>query len=55
LFDPAWNSIKAAIQKDPIAFLADYGIYAELKKPKKSMRTSTEIFTSKGKGSNYEL
>ena len=52
LLDPAWNSIKAAIQKDPIVFLADYGIYAELKKPKKSMRTSTEIFTSKGKGSN---
>ena len=55
LLDPAWNSIKAAIQKDPIVFLADYGIYAELEKPKKSMRTSTEIFTSKGKGSNYEL
>jgi hypothetical protein len=55
LLDPAWNSIKAAIQKDPIAFLADYEIYAELKKPKKSMRTSTEIFISKGKGSNYEL
>jgi hypothetical protein len=55
LHDPAWNSIKTAIQKDPIAFLADYGIYAELKKPNKSMRTLTEIFISKGKGSNYEL
>lgn len=50
LHDQAWTSIKAAIYRDPIAFLTDYGISAEVEVPTKTMRTSTAIFTSKGKG-----
>lgn len=48
--DPAWSSIKAAIYKDPVAFLTDYGIRADAVEPRKPMRTSTAIFISKGKG-----
>lgn len=50
LQDPAWPSIKTAIYKDPIAFLTDYGIHAEVEESPQAMRTSTAIFTSKGKG-----
>jgi len=50
LQDPAWPSIKAAIYKDPIAFLSDYGIHTEIEELPQAMRTSTAIFTSKGKG-----
>lgn len=50
LEDPAWSSIKAAIYKDPVAFLTDYGIRADATEPPKPMRTSTAIFISKGKG-----
>jgi Plasmid recombination enzyme len=50
LQDPAWPSIKTAIYRDPIAFLSDYGIHAEVAESPQAMRTSTAIFTSKGKG-----
>uniref|UniRef100_UPI00404726EC plasmid recombination protein n=1 Tax=Limnohabitans sp. TaxID=1907725 RepID=UPI00404726EC len=53
LSDQAWPSIKQAITKDPQPFAADYGIKVEFEEPKPTMRTSTQIFTSKGRGSQY--
>jgi hypothetical protein len=54
LGDQAWPSIKQAITKDPQPFLNDYGIDIVLVAAKKSLRTSTQIFTSKGKGSQLQ-
>lgn len=53
LTDKAWQSIKLAIRKDPVSFIADYGIDLEIKSQTKKMRTSTDIFTSKGKGAQH--
>jgi len=53
LTDKAWPSIKLAIRKDPVSFIADYGIDLEIKSQTKKMRSPTDIFTSKGKGAQH--
>lgn len=53
LGDQAWPSIKQAIVKDPQPFATDYGIHVEFEGVKPKMRTSTQIFISKGRGSNH--
>lgn len=53
LGDQAWPSIKQAIVKDPQPFAADYGIHVEFEGVKPKMRTSTQIFISKGRGSQH--
>lgn len=53
LSDQAWPSIKQAITKNPQPFAVDYGIHVEFEKPEPTKRTSTQIFTSKGRGSQH--
>jgi hypothetical protein len=54
LKDKAWPSIQAAIRKDPVSFIADYGIDLQIKSPAQKMKTSTDIFTSNGKGAKQQ-
>ena len=54
LKDMAWPSIQAAIRKDPVSFIADYGIDLQIKSPAQKMKTSTDIFTSNGKGAKHQ-
>jgi hypothetical protein len=53
LEDQAWPSIRQAITKDPQPFVVDYGIKVGFEEAKPRMRTSTQIFTSKGRGSQH--
>ena len=48
----AWPLIRDAIERDPAPFLAALAITPAA--PKKKLRTMTQIFTSKGKGANFE-
>jgi len=49
------NSVRKAIENDPVLFAADLGIdIVKTPKPIKRMRTTAEIFTSRGKGPKYE-
>lgn len=49
------NSVKKAIERDPILFATDLGIeMTPTPKPVKSKRTMSEIFTSPGKGHKYQ-
>lgn len=48
-----WLSVQDLIRRDPRPFLRDLGIDQEQFRPPKRLRTSTQIFTSKGKGPQY--
>jgi hypothetical protein len=54
LKDKAWPSIQSAIRKDPVSFIADYGIDLQIKSAAKKMKTSAEIFTSKDTGALHQ-
>jgi hypothetical protein len=49
----AWAVIREAVERDPAPYLLALGI--ELATPEKKLRTSTAIFTSKGKGKAKEI
>ena len=49
----AWAVIREAVERDPAPFLLALGI--ELATPEMKLRTSTAIFTSKGKGKAKEI
>jgi len=49
------NSVRKAIENDPVLFASDLGIeIIPTPKPVKRARTMTQIFTSRGKGPKYE-
>jgi hypothetical protein len=49
---PHYSLIKERIRDDPILFANNLGI--EIRTTPAKMRTSTQIMTSKGKGSNWQ-
>lgn len=48
-----WMSVQDQIRRDPRPFLLDLGIDQEQFRPPRRLRSSTQIFTSKGKGPQY--
>ena len=53
LQSPAWSPFRQAIERNPAPFLTAYGLELE-DKPKAKLKTTVQIFTSRGKGAKRE-
>ena len=53
LQSPAWQPLRQAIERNPAPFLIAYGIELE-DKPQAKLKTTVQIFTSRGKGAKRE-
>ncbi len=53
LQSPAWQPFRQAIERNPAPFLTAYGLELE-DKPQAKLKTTVQIFTSRGKGAKRE-